>query len=156
MYHIIGNSMSRGDISNIARIANAVQCHNWLSDNKDCHEFRFSIVSKIWFFSKNLKSRNCFQKSENVSKIWKSSKNLKIWKSKTFPKMWKFSKNLSDQMSWGVDVFLTLLVLWRTELLFCERKGKWRSHKSELVVSSSFGDAIFCCQCDIRYHVIRA
>ena len=29
---------------NIARIANAVQCHNRLSGNKDCHEFRFSIV----------------------------------------------------------------------------------------------------------------
>ncbi len=29
---------------NIARIANAVQCHNWLSGNNDCHEFRFSIV----------------------------------------------------------------------------------------------------------------
>ena len=25
---------------NIARIANAVQCHSWLSGNKDCHEFR--------------------------------------------------------------------------------------------------------------------
>ena len=31
-------------IINIARIANTVQCHNWLSDNKDCHGFRFSIV----------------------------------------------------------------------------------------------------------------
>ena len=29
---------------NIARIANAVQCHSFLSDNKDCHEFGFSIV----------------------------------------------------------------------------------------------------------------
>ena len=29
---------------NIARIANAVQCHSWLSGNKDCHVFRFSIV----------------------------------------------------------------------------------------------------------------
>ena len=29
---------------NIARIANAVQCHSLLSGNKDCHEFRFSIV----------------------------------------------------------------------------------------------------------------
>ena len=29
---------------NIARIANAVQCHNQLSGNKDCHEFGFSIV----------------------------------------------------------------------------------------------------------------
>ena len=29
---------------NIARIANAVHCHSWLSGNKNCHEFRFSIV----------------------------------------------------------------------------------------------------------------
>ena len=29
---------------NIARIANAVQCQSLLSGNKDCHEFRFSIV----------------------------------------------------------------------------------------------------------------
>ena len=29
---------------NIARIGNAVYCHSWLSGNKDCHEFRFSIV----------------------------------------------------------------------------------------------------------------
>ena len=29
---------------NIARIANTVQWHSLLSDNKDCHEFRFSIV----------------------------------------------------------------------------------------------------------------
>ena len=28
---------------NIARIANAVQCHSLLSGNKDCHGFRFSI-----------------------------------------------------------------------------------------------------------------
>ena len=35
----------RGAIKkNIARIANAVQCHSWLSGDKDCHEFRFSIV----------------------------------------------------------------------------------------------------------------
>ena len=30
--------------TNIARIANTVQWHSLLSDNKDCHEFRFSIV----------------------------------------------------------------------------------------------------------------
>ena len=29
---------------NIARIANAVHCHSLLSDNNDCHEFRFSTV----------------------------------------------------------------------------------------------------------------
>ena len=30
---------------NIERIANAVQCHNQLSGNKDCLEYRLSIVS---------------------------------------------------------------------------------------------------------------
>ena len=34
-------------IINIARIANAVQCHSSLSGNKDCHEFRFSIVKIV-------------------------------------------------------------------------------------------------------------
>ena len=29
---------------NIAKISNAVQCHSWLSGNKDCNDFRFSIV----------------------------------------------------------------------------------------------------------------
>ena len=37
---------------NIARIANAVQCHNWLSDNKDCHGFRFSIIRIVISVSK--------------------------------------------------------------------------------------------------------
>ena len=32
---------------NLPRIANAVQCHNWLSGDKDCHESRFSIVSSV-------------------------------------------------------------------------------------------------------------
>ena len=31
-------------MKNIAGIANAVQCHSWLSGNKDCHKFRLSIV----------------------------------------------------------------------------------------------------------------
>ena len=34
-------------IWNIARIANAVHCYSWLSGNKDCHEFRFSIVISV-------------------------------------------------------------------------------------------------------------
>ena len=33
-----------GQLKNISRSANAVQCHNWLLGTKDCHEFRFSIV----------------------------------------------------------------------------------------------------------------
>ena len=33
---------------NIARIANAVQCHIWWPDNKVCHEFRCSIVVKTF------------------------------------------------------------------------------------------------------------
>ena len=36
-----------GQLKNISRSANAVQCHNWLSGTKDCHEFRFSIVRTV-------------------------------------------------------------------------------------------------------------
>ena len=32
---------------NIARIANAVQCHSLLSGNKDCQEIKFSIVRNV-------------------------------------------------------------------------------------------------------------
>ena len=32
---------------NIARIANAVQCHSLLSGNEDCQEFKFSIVRNV-------------------------------------------------------------------------------------------------------------
>ena len=39
----------------IARIVNAVQCYSLLSDNKVCHEFRFSIV-RIVFSVSDVKS----------------------------------------------------------------------------------------------------
>ena len=39
-----GDPASQMCSPNIARIANAVQCHSYLSGTKDCHEFRFSIV----------------------------------------------------------------------------------------------------------------
>ena len=35
------------DQENIARIVNAVHCHSKLSGYRDCHEFRFSIVSIV-------------------------------------------------------------------------------------------------------------
>merc|ERR1711894_471825 len=44
--HINKFSPNVGD-KNIARIANTVQCHNYLSGNIDCHETRFSIVSIV-------------------------------------------------------------------------------------------------------------
>ena len=44
--HINKFSPNVGD-KNIARIANTVQCHNYLSGNKDCYETRFSIVSIV-------------------------------------------------------------------------------------------------------------
>ena len=55
-------------ILNIARIANAVQCHNLLSGNKDCHEFRFSIVRNVINVS-NVTCPRIVQKSENLPKI---------------------------------------------------------------------------------------
>ena len=63
----------------MARIANAVHCHNLLSDYKDCHEFRFSIVRIVISVTN---PRIVFvavvvsQKSENLRKLWKSSKSL--------------------------------------------------------------------------------
>ena len=43
----IGNKILNCAHLNIARIANAVQCHSLFSDNKDFHKFRFSIVSIV-------------------------------------------------------------------------------------------------------------
>ena len=77
----------RDQIKNIARIANAVQCHNQLSGNKDCHEFRFSIVRIVisvsnvtslqdcLFNCQNGKSNclnceNCRQLSKIVKAVW--------------------------------------------------------------------------------------
>ena len=60
---LITNGTDKG---NIARIANALQCP--VSDNKDCHEFRFSIVRIVNNFS-NVKSPGIVQKPENLPKI---------------------------------------------------------------------------------------
>ena len=68
---------------NIARIANAVQCHSWLSGNKDCNEFRFSIVRILIsvsvvtslqdFFFKIVKfvnnCQNCQKNSQNSYRV---------------------------------------------------------------------------------------
>ena len=47
---------------NIARIANAVQCHSWLSGNKDCHQFRFSIVRIVISVSIVTSLQDCFNR----------------------------------------------------------------------------------------------
>ena len=83
--------MSRGSCSaftlvserwglNIARIANAVHCHNLLSDYKDCHEFRFSIVRIVISVTNPrivclyccccLQNLNIFGNSGNLPKVW--------------------------------------------------------------------------------------
>ena len=69
---------------NIARIANAVQCHNQLSDNKDCHDFRFSIVRivisvsnvtslRIVFVSVVNNYHNCHKCHKNPTEILEKS-----------------------------------------------------------------------------------
>ena len=50
---------------NIAGIANAVHCHSWLSGNKDCHEFRFSIVRIVINVSIVTSLQDCL-----VSQLW--------------------------------------------------------------------------------------
>ena len=47
------------DQQNAARIANAVQCHNKLSGNNDCHESRFSIVCIVISVSNVTSSFDC-------------------------------------------------------------------------------------------------
>ena len=53
---------------NIARIANAVHCHTWLSGNKDCHEFRFSIVRIVISVSIATSLQDCLV-SQNL--LWR-------------------------------------------------------------------------------------
>ena len=60
-------------IKNIARIANAVHCHFWLSGNKDCHEFRFSIVGIVISVSIVTSLLDCFKNCQNChvfSSLW--------------------------------------------------------------------------------------
>ena len=54
-------------ILNIARIANAVQCHNQLSDDKACHEFRFSIARIVISVSnvRSLQPEDCLFDCQN-------------------------------------------------------------------------------------------
>ena len=55
-----GQLISAADIpKSIARIANALQLHNCLSKNKDCHEFRFSIVRIAISVSNVTSLRDC-------------------------------------------------------------------------------------------------
>ena len=61
---------------NIARIANAVQCHNKLSGNKDCHEYSFSIV-RIVIRVSSVTCNQCLNCQVSGHKI---STNLKIFK----------------------------------------------------------------------------
>ena len=56
-------------LKNIARIANAVQCPNWLSDNKDCHGFRFSIF-RIVISVSNVKSSCSCKNCEIMWCVW--------------------------------------------------------------------------------------
>ena len=55
--------------ANIARIANAVQCHNWLSGNNDCHEFWFSIVRIVIGVSNVTSLQDCLFNCKNCWKL---------------------------------------------------------------------------------------
>merc|ERR1711989_268880 len=65
---------------NIARIANAVQCHSLLSGSKDCHEFRFSIVRIVIIVSNVTSLKDCLCHGicpkEVPKKLQKSSKEV--------------------------------------------------------------------------------
>ena len=98
---------------NIARIANAAQCHSLLSGNKDCHEFRFLIVRIVISVSNvtslqdclNVKNycQNCqhFSKLSKLTKIVKNCQKFKSCESfSTFLKIVKiFKKKIGQVMS---------------------------------------------------------
>ena len=50
---------------NIARIANAVHCHSWLSRNKNCHEFKFSIVRIVISVLNVASLQDCLKSCQN-------------------------------------------------------------------------------------------
>ena len=61
--------------SNMARVANAVQCHSYLSGNKECHEFRFSIVRIVISVSIVISLQDCFKIFSTIVKIVKKNQN---------------------------------------------------------------------------------
>ena len=58
-------------VGNIARIANAVHCHSWLSGNKDCHEFRFSIVRIVISVSIFTSLQDCLLRHNTLNPIFR-------------------------------------------------------------------------------------
>ena len=64
---------------NIERIANAVQCHSWLSGNKDGHEFRLSIVRTVISVSNVTSFQDCLfncQNGKNNCQNWQNLSQL--------------------------------------------------------------------------------
>ena len=87
----------RKEDKNIARIANAVHCHNLLSDNNDCHEFRFSIVRIVISVSNVTSLQDCLFNCQNCQKLSELSQLSKLSKKivKIVDKIQKIVKKLS-------------------------------------------------------------
>ena len=82
---------------NIAKIANAVQWHNYLSGNNYCHEFRFSNVRIVISVSNVTSLQDCQKFSNNCQHC---KKNWKNWKLKNCQNVGQFMfPHHSDQMS---------------------------------------------------------
>ena len=125
--HINKFSPNVGD-KNIARIANTVQCHNYLSGNKDCYETRFSIVSIVISVS-NITShklkispkKNCHQKLSSKLVIKNSHQNChRNWHQKLS------SKIVIKKLSSKIVIKSCLQKLSSTSLIKC-----LKGHKSQ-------------------------
>ena len=77
-------------LKNIARIANAVHCHSWFSCNKDCHEFRFSIVRIVISVSIVTSHLDCFKTCKSKTK--RASHNVWKWTNITLKRSTCISK----------------------------------------------------------------
>ena len=58
-WEILISPGNKSVVLNIARIANAVHCHSLLSGNKNCHEFRVSIVRIVISVSNVTSLQDC-------------------------------------------------------------------------------------------------
>ena len=93
---------------NIARIANAVQCHSWLSGNKDCHEFRFSIVSIVINVSIVTSLQDCLVSLKTILQTcdnWDTDFNTYNWEPE----------------------FMTIFVTWQSRVTVDSIRNSWKA-----------------------------
>ena len=119
----VGFSNSNSNLiikKNIARIKNAVHCHSWLSGNKDCHEFRFSIVRIVISVSIVTSLQDCLVSQKTILQNcdnWDTDCNSYNWEPEfmTIFVTWQLIATLDSIRNSG-DVCIMILANYSQEL----------------------------------------